>query len=79
MINLKKKKRNLKVLIAIGGWNEGSEKYSRMAMTEMSRKKFIDSAVAFTRYAKLLICYLKKKNSCFIWCCCHLVPMDLMD
>ena len=31
-------------------------------MTEMSRKKFIDSAVAFTLYAKLLICYFEKKK-----------------
>jgi len=48
---LKKKQPNLKVSVAIGGWKEGSEKYSDMALTEMNRKKFIDSAVAFTRYA----------------------------
>lgn len=45
---------HLKLLVAIGGWKEGSEKYSAMAMTEMNRKKFINSAVAFTRYAKPL-------------------------
>jgi len=49
IIGLKKKQPNLKVSVAIGGWKEGSEKYSDMALTEMNRKKFIDSAVAFTR------------------------------
>lgn len=38
---------NLKVLIAIGGWNEGGKKYSDMAATKMSRDKFTKSVVTF--------------------------------
>ena len=52
IINLKAKQPDLKVTVAIGGWNEGSEKYSAMAMTPQSRRKFIDSALNFTRYNK---------------------------
>ncbi|XP_064474390.1 chitinase-3-like protein 2 [Ornithodoros turicata] len=37
----------LKTLIAIGGWNEGSLKYSSMASTPEGRKKFVDSVVLF--------------------------------
>ncbi|CRK99605.1 CLUMA_CG012917, isoform A [Clunio marinus] len=37
----------LKVLIAIGGWNEGSEKYSVLAETEESRRNFADNALKF--------------------------------
>lgn len=45
--NLKHQNPNLKVLLAIGGWNEGSEKYSNMARTAENRKKFIDSVIPF--------------------------------
>ena len=34
-------------MIAIGGWNEGSDKYSRMASNPSSRKTFVDSVVKF--------------------------------
>lgn len=44
---LKKKNPNLKTLIAIGGWNEGSIKYSNMAMSESARATFVESVVAF--------------------------------
>jgi len=40
---------HLKVLIAIGGWNEGSEKYSNMAKDPIKRRNFVDSAVNFIR------------------------------
>ncbi|CAG2058831.1 unnamed protein product, partial [Timema podura] len=40
-----------KVMLAIGGWNEGSSKYSDMASTASSRQQFADSVVAFlTKY-----------------------------
>ena len=34
-------------MLAIGGWNEGGKKYSAMAKTPDSRKKFIESVVDF--------------------------------
>jgi chitinase len=47
ILNFKSKQPDLKVTLALGGWNEGSEKYSNMSLTVANRKKFIDSAVAF--------------------------------
>ncbi|GIX71300.1 chitotriosidase-1 [Caerostris darwini] len=44
---LKRKNPQLKTLIAIGGWNEGSPKYSRMARSASSRRTFINSCVQF--------------------------------
>ncbi|XP_067009873.2 probable chitinase 2 [Anabrus simplex] len=38
---------NVKTLLAVGGWNEGSAKYSSMAATSAGRKRFAQSAVAF--------------------------------
>ena len=38
---------HLKVTIAIGGWNEGSKKYSAMAKDPEKRKAFVDSVINF--------------------------------
>lgn len=38
---------HLKVTIAIGGWNEGSKKYSEMVADPARRKRFVESVVAF--------------------------------
>ncbi|KAF5270887.1 hypothetical protein FQR65_LT05404 [Abscondita terminalis] len=38
---------NLKTLIAVGGWNEGSTKYSTMAGNPQFRENFISSAIVF--------------------------------
>lgn len=44
---LKKINKKLKTMIAIGGWNEGSVKYSNMASNAESRKTFVDSVMDF--------------------------------
>ncbi|CAO1394801.1 unnamed protein product [Diamesa hyperborea] len=49
-ISLKEQNPCLKVLIAIGGWNEGSEKYSLLAETEESRNEFAEQAMRFMVY-----------------------------
>ena len=46
-IGLKNQNPDLKVHLAVGGWNEGSEKYSDMAQYESTRATFISSAVNF--------------------------------
>jgi chitinase len=46
-VALKKRNPTLKALVAIGGWNEGSLKYSNMAADASSRRTFISSVVAF--------------------------------
>nr|XP_042910581.1 chitinase-3-like protein 1 isoform X1 [Parasteatoda tepidariorum]XP_042910582.1 chitinase-3-like protein 1 isoform X2 [Parasteatoda tepidariorum] len=44
---LKKANPNLTTLIAIGGWNEGSKKYSEMAANPAARATFIQSVISF--------------------------------
>ncbi|KAG8041476.1 hypothetical protein G9C98_002769, partial [Cotesia typhae] len=46
---LKLKNPALKTLVAIGGWKEGSRKYSLMASNPESRERFADNAVAFVK------------------------------
>jgi len=48
-MGFKQKQPKLKVTIAIGGWNEGSGKYSDMASTPENRKAFIDSVLVFIK------------------------------
>ena len=43
------KKYGIKVTIAIGGWNEGSEKYSLMAKDADRRRAFVKSVVTMLR------------------------------
>ncbi|XP_044021360.1 chitinase-3-like protein 1 [Aphidius gifuensis] len=40
---------SLKTLVAIGGWNQRSEKYSTMSSTAESREEFANDAVAFVK------------------------------
>ncbi|NP_001073567.1 chitinase 4 precursor [Tribolium castaneum] len=46
---LKLKNPNLKTLVAIGGWNEGSVNYSKMAASSSLRAVFIKSVVEFVK------------------------------
>ncbi|GAB6024069.1 hypothetical protein CHUAL_008782 [Chamberlinius hualienensis] len=46
-VNLRNINPALKVSVAIGGWNEGSQKYSAMAASASSRATFVQSAVSF--------------------------------
>lgn len=46
---LRKLSPKTKTLVAIGGWNEGSEKYSKMASTPESREEFANNAVEFVK------------------------------
>ena len=48
-MSFKQQQPKLKVSIAIGGWNEGSKKYSDMAETPENRKAFIDSVLSFIK------------------------------
>ena len=45
-VGLKDVNPSLKVMLAIGGWNEGGKKYSKMAESKSSRARFIKSVVA---------------------------------
>ena len=47
--DLRLKYPHLKVMIAIGGWNEGSKKYSEMAADDTKRGKFVNSTVEFLK------------------------------
>lgn len=42
------KKKGIKVLIALGGWNDSlGSKYSQLVNNPSARKRFVDNAVAF--------------------------------
>ncbi|KAI4468375.1 chitinase [Holotrichia oblita] len=47
MTGLRSQNPNLKSLVAIGGWNEGSSSYSAMVGSPTCRKTFIQSAIKF--------------------------------
>lgn len=44
---LKLKNPTLKTLVAVGGWNEGSKKFSLVASDPAKRSRFIDDTVRF--------------------------------
>ncbi len=46
-IALKRINPNLKVLLAVGGWNMGAEPFSKIVHSESNRKIFIESTIKF--------------------------------
>lgn len=46
---MKKVNRNLKIIAVVGGWNEGSEKYSAMAANSTKRQRFIRTTIDFLK------------------------------
>lgn len=49
VVDLKKANANLKVLLAIGGWSFGTQKFKEMAASRYARQTFIYSAIHFLR------------------------------
>ncbi|KAF2367004.1 Glycoside hydrolase family 18 catalytic domain [Trinorchestia longiramus] len=47
--SLKKINRNLKVLLAIGGWSFGTQKFKEMSKSRYNRQTFIQSSIPFLR------------------------------
>jgi len=47
-IGLKKQNSRVKLMIAMGGWSEGSEKYSKVMKSTGLRKKLVSSIIQFT-------------------------------
>ena len=43
--NLRNYNKHLTTLISIGGWNEGSDKYSKMVSDAGARTKFVNSVI----------------------------------
>uniref|UniRef100_A0A182K0A3 GH18 domain-containing protein n=1 Tax=Anopheles christyi TaxID=43041 RepID=A0A182K0A3_9DIPT len=48
-VQLKQRNPNVKLMLAIGGWNEGSASYSTMANSDLLRAVFVESAVSFVK------------------------------
>ncbi|XP_055628693.1 probable chitinase 2 [Toxorhynchites rutilus septentrionalis] len=49
LVGMRTSNPHLKVLIAIGGWNEGSEKYSNLAANPERRQAFVKNALEFVK------------------------------
>lgn len=46
-MNLKTQNVNLKVLASLGGWNEGSEKYSKVVEDPVKRAVLVNAVISF--------------------------------
>lgn len=46
---LKNKNPNVKILLAVGGWNFGSGPFSDMVQDENLRREFVQQAIEFVR------------------------------
>lgn len=52
LLALKEVNPDLKLVVSMGGWNEGSEKYSRVSASPEKRKVLVDTAVEFIEQYK---------------------------
>ncbi|XP_022252485.1 probable chitinase 10 [Limulus polyphemus] len=48
-VGLKRYNQDLKTMIAIGGWNEGSKRFSKLVADSSTREKFIQSTIRYLR------------------------------
>ena len=46
---LKEKNPDLKVMLAVGGWNHGSQPFTQMVATEASRTQFVENSYNFLK------------------------------
>lgn len=49
MMNLKEQNPKLKILLAIGGWNHGSAKFSDVVNNDVQRTNFVNNAVNYLK------------------------------
>ena len=49
VVNLKRKQPALKILLAVGGWNFGTAKMTKMLTSRANRDEFISTSIGFLR------------------------------
>ena len=49
MMEVREQNKELKVLLAVGGWNAGSDGFSSMVATKENRTEFIENAISYLR------------------------------
>ena len=49
IIALKQQNPDLKVMLAVGGWNHGSAPFTQMVATEQSRAQFVENSYNFMK------------------------------
>lgn len=49
IVALKEQNPDLKVMLAVGGWNHGAEPFTKMVSTEQSRNEFAENSLAFMK------------------------------
>ena len=52
MTDLKKRWPHLKILLAVGGWNFGTDKMTAMLASASNRQEFVTTSIAFLRKHK---------------------------
>ncbi len=49
IIALKEQNPDLKIMLAVGGWNHGSAPFTQMVATEQSRTEFVENSYKFMK------------------------------